>query len=339
MSLSHSPSPFSSPRDCRGLIVPVRREDSDVNEVVGVRVGGRSEACWTIADLKLGLKALTGLSLHEQVIMFSDHQLTDGIKISKEDLGVVLDNGGFFLRRRDQKCGTKRLFSKGIRSLSTFITRNFTNPAILQQQQERMQQQQQQLDQQPPADSPPQPPLSSGQMVDDNDSATSSVLDGVSMDSSAYDIYDAFEYAILRNGGGDVLSGVTFGSCARSDMDTVVVAADDENDCELSPVGVKRTWPGDSDDLDEEFDSDNEEEDDATFGVNNVVEGSVFLDHASAKKIQELLFPNTLDSTVVKIATIEDDAVVSKSVPCSVLGSAAEASTIEPSPRKRVRAI
>ncbi|KAJ3112641.1 hypothetical protein HK100_002265, partial [Physocladia obscura] len=78
--------------------IPVWREDVlGARQSVLIALGRR--AAWTIADLKLRLKPLTGLSLHQQ---------------------------------------SKRLFSKGIRSLSTFITRNFTNamqPQPSQQQQ------------------------------------------------------------------------------------------------------------------------------------------------------------------------------------------------------------
>ncbi|KAI9355390.1 hypothetical protein DFJ73DRAFT_825480 [Zopfochytrium polystomum] len=83
------------------------------------------KSSWTIGDFKMSIKQLTGLSVHEQVLIFQDHQLTDNIRPSAEDLNLLAANGGFVLRRRGQKCGNKRLFSKGIRGLATFLARNY----------------------------------------------------------------------------------------------------------------------------------------------------------------------------------------------------------------------
>ncbi|KAJ3230957.1 hypothetical protein HDU78_007983 [Chytriomyces hyalinus] len=77
----------------------------------------------TIGDLKRRLSRMTGILVHEQVILFSGHQLADPIRISSEDLRFVARNGGLSLRRKSQKCGCKRLFSRGHRSLSIFISR------------------------------------------------------------------------------------------------------------------------------------------------------------------------------------------------------------------------
>ncbi|KAI9353824.1 hypothetical protein BDR26DRAFT_849310, partial [Obelidium mucronatum] len=133
-----------------------------------------------------------------------------------------------------------------------------------------------------------------------------------SMDSSDFTIYDALEYAdLLRAGGveaamysgGDVdsiLSNGGVGSCSGS---SCAVSASAKSIKVVSPTGTKRLWQGDSDDLDEEYeeveesdheeiqcesniaveeeegdDGDDDEIDDASFGVNNVVDGSVFLD-------------------------------------------------------------
>ncbi|KAJ1568098.1 hypothetical protein HK405_003654 [Cladochytrium tenue] len=78
-----------------------------------------------IGEFKMSIKRLTGLKVHEQVLLFQDHQLTDNIRPSIEDLDMLAEHGGLVLRHRDQKCGNKRLFSKGIRGLNTFLARNF----------------------------------------------------------------------------------------------------------------------------------------------------------------------------------------------------------------------
>ncbi|KAJ3333271.1 hypothetical protein HDU76_009929 [Blyttiomyces sp. JEL0837] len=100
------------------------------------------KSSWTIADLKLSLKKMTGLSVHEQVLLFQDHQLTDNIRPSFDELRVVAANGGFVLQRRGQSNSKKRLFSRGIRGLPTFIARNFGLKHLQQQQQPQQQQQQ-----------------------------------------------------------------------------------------------------------------------------------------------------------------------------------------------------
>ncbi|ORY42226.1 hypothetical protein BCR33DRAFT_718422 [Rhizoclosmatium globosum] len=77
------PSPRSSPPSPPLFVVPISRED-DVESCGVVEVafsGGRRT--WTIGDLKLALKPVTALGVHEQVILFADHQLTDGIKVSR----------------------------------------------------------------------------------------------------------------------------------------------------------------------------------------------------------------------------------------------------------------
>ncbi|KAJ3391309.1 hypothetical protein HDU84_006225 [Entophlyctis sp. JEL0112] len=115
--------------------VVVRREDCEGIGIVIVAMGTRRS--WMISDLKLRLKHITGLLIHQQVVMFGEYQLTDSVKISKEELEIIDEHGGLVLRRRDQKNGTKRLFSKGIRSLATHLTRTFTSPDfILEQQQD-----------------------------------------------------------------------------------------------------------------------------------------------------------------------------------------------------------
>ncbi|KAJ3383974.1 hypothetical protein HDU84_003250 [Entophlyctis sp. JEL0112] len=114
--------------------VTVRREDGDGRGTVIVAMGPRRS--WLISDLKLKLKPMTGLLIHQQVVMFGEYQLTDSIKISKEELDVIDEHGGLALRRRDQKNGSKRLFSKGIRSLATYLTRTFTGPDFIRQQQQ-----------------------------------------------------------------------------------------------------------------------------------------------------------------------------------------------------------
>ncbi|KAJ3197366.1 hypothetical protein HK101_004242 [Irineochytrium annulatum] len=79
---------------------------------------------WTIVEFKYYLKRVTGLAVHEVVIMFHDHQLTDNIRITFEDLRVLKEHGGFRLKKRGQSgCGTKRLFSKGVRGLPAFLSR------------------------------------------------------------------------------------------------------------------------------------------------------------------------------------------------------------------------
>ncbi|KAJ3102802.1 hypothetical protein HDU97_000259 [Phlyctochytrium planicorne] len=80
---------------------------------------------WTIAELKNHLKNVTGLGVNELVILFQDHQLTDNIRISRDELKILRQHGGFRLRKRTQSCGNKRLFSKGIRGLPAFLARSF----------------------------------------------------------------------------------------------------------------------------------------------------------------------------------------------------------------------
>ncbi|KAJ3076655.1 hypothetical protein HDU98_001665 [Podochytrium sp. JEL0797] len=116
--------------------VPLWREDiSGVRSEVVVAVHG-GKAGWTIADLKRSLRGMTGLAVHKQVILFEDHQLADGVRVSEEELIVVHENGGLTMRKKGQKCSRRRLFAKGIRSFATYITRSFTYPRILREQAE-----------------------------------------------------------------------------------------------------------------------------------------------------------------------------------------------------------
>jgi len=118
------------------VIVHVWRED--IPRLSPEKLSIVFKSSWTIEDLKQSLKQITGLSIHEQVLLFADHQLTNNIRPSKDELTTVLANGGLTLRRRDQKCGSKRLFSKGIRGLSTFIARNFSGVNVNEQPSETL---------------------------------------------------------------------------------------------------------------------------------------------------------------------------------------------------------
>ncbi|KAJ3412138.1 hypothetical protein HDV05_001176 [Chytridiales sp. JEL 0842] len=69
----------------------------------------------------------TGISIQDQVVQFCDHKLTDNIRPTLHELKVVAHHGGLRLRRRDMPCSSKRLFSKGIRGLATFLARSFPN--------------------------------------------------------------------------------------------------------------------------------------------------------------------------------------------------------------------
>ncbi|KAJ3207471.1 hypothetical protein HDU67_007446 [Dinochytrium kinnereticum] len=104
------------------MTIDVWREDKEPEvqkEVINFK------PCWTIAELKNHLKTVTGLGIQELVILFQDHQLTDNIRITGEELRILREHGGFRLRKRTQPCGNKRLFSKGIRGLPAFLARTF----------------------------------------------------------------------------------------------------------------------------------------------------------------------------------------------------------------------
>ncbi|KAI8836842.1 hypothetical protein BC829DRAFT_436562 [Chytridium lagenaria] len=104
------------------LTIDVWREDMEPNvarEVITFKPS------WTVAELKNHLKMVTGLGINELVVLFQDHQLTDNIRISGDELRILRQHGGFRLRKRTQACGNKRLFSKGIRGLPAFLARTF----------------------------------------------------------------------------------------------------------------------------------------------------------------------------------------------------------------------